>query len=138
MIKCPNCGASHYNEGLTLSTALYWQPEYKDGVLQNSNPNTSTTEYLCLDCNHKFRIKVQHDKIISNMDLGEIKPTQTSDIAINNTDYVPIDTKVAMATIDTSTNTLVRHKYQWEVDIEELREQLKQVMLELQEIKGKL
>ena len=54
MIRCPNCGESYYQEKYTTSTAIYWSPVYKDGLLMNYNPNTITTHCECLNCGKSF------------------------------------------------------------------------------------
>lgn len=54
LIKCPYCGESYYLELYKTTTCLGWAPIYKNGVLQNSNPNTTTTHCRCLNCNKDF------------------------------------------------------------------------------------
>ena len=53
-IECPNCGSAHYVEHYVTTTAMAWEPEYKDGVLVNKNPNTFTAYCTCCECNHDF------------------------------------------------------------------------------------
>lgn len=54
MIKCPNCGESYYAENYSTTTAMYWAPIFKNGVLINENPNTTTTYCTCCNCGHNF------------------------------------------------------------------------------------
>jgi len=54
MIKCPYCGESYYAENYTTSTLMWWTPIYKDGVLINDNPNSSTVHCTCLNCYKDF------------------------------------------------------------------------------------
>ena len=55
MIKCPYCGESYYSEGVTTSTALYYQPIFKNGVMLDSgDENYHTTQCHCLSCGKNF------------------------------------------------------------------------------------
>lgn len=56
-IVCPRCGKSHYKQGPTLCTAMYFAPVMQDGVNINPDRNVSTTECMCLECGTPFRIK---------------------------------------------------------------------------------
>ncbi len=56
MIKCPYCGKSHYREGMTTFTAMYFPPIWKDGVNVNPDGNIHTTECECLECGRWFHI----------------------------------------------------------------------------------
>ena len=54
---CPKCGESYYQENYSVSTAMYWAPVYKNGVLISENPNTTTTYCTyctCCNCGHSF------------------------------------------------------------------------------------
>lgn len=51
-IKCPNCGDSYYKVGESISTCVYYQPVYKNGVNINPDHNRSTTQYECCSCGH--------------------------------------------------------------------------------------
>ena len=82
-IKCPNCGASHYVEHYSMTTALGWTPEYKDGVLVSKNPNTSTTHCTCCECHHKFTYSEQYGEVISITDNGPEISVPTLTIPIN-------------------------------------------------------
>ena len=53
-ICCPHCGVSYYQEHYSTTTAIAWTPIYKDGVLQNKNPNVMTTYCHCLHCDKDF------------------------------------------------------------------------------------
>ena len=53
-IVCPHCHVSHYNVLYETTTAIAWTPIYKDGVLQNKNPNVVTTYCHCLNCDKDF------------------------------------------------------------------------------------
>lgn len=54
---CPHCGESYYAERYSTTTALAWTPVYKDGMLMNENPNTTTTYCRCLNCGKDFSYK---------------------------------------------------------------------------------
>lgn len=51
---CPYCGESYYAENYSTTTAMYWAPIYKNGVLMNENPNTTTTHCTCCNCGKSF------------------------------------------------------------------------------------
>lgn len=55
-IKCPHCGASYYAEIYHSSTAVYYQPIWKDGVNINPDRNKLTTHCKCLNCGEEFDI----------------------------------------------------------------------------------
>ena len=52
--KCPHCGESYYQENYSTTTCLGWAPVYKNGVLMNENPNTTTTYCTCCNCGKSF------------------------------------------------------------------------------------
>lgn len=54
MIKCPYCGESYYAENYRVSTSMWWTPIYKNGVLVNDNPNSSTVHCTCINCHKDF------------------------------------------------------------------------------------
>ena len=56
MIKCPHCGESYYQEGVTTCTAMYFPPIYKNGVNINPDRNISTTHCKCLACGKFFTV----------------------------------------------------------------------------------
>jgi len=55
-IKCPYCGKSYYKEESSMSTAMYFQPVYKDGININPDKNIYTTNCKCLNCGKDFKI----------------------------------------------------------------------------------
>ena len=57
LIKCPHCNESYYAERYSTSTCVGWTPIYKDGVLINENPNTTTVSCYCLNCGKDFTYK---------------------------------------------------------------------------------
>lgn len=56
LIRCPKCGESYYSEGVTESTAMYFQPIYKNGININPDRNTHKTHYHCMNCGHDWTI----------------------------------------------------------------------------------
>ena len=57
-IKCPHCGASHFEELSTYQTLAYVPRVFKDGkVVDTPNPNVTTTKFRCLECDREFEIK---------------------------------------------------------------------------------
>lgn len=65
--KCPYCGESYYAENYSTTTAMYWAPIFKNGVLINENPNITTTHCTCCNCGKSF-----------NYTNKEYSPMQTS------------------------------------------------------------
>lgn len=122
MITCPNCGKSHYSQGHSTRTAVYYPPIWKDGINVNPDMNITTTYAHCCECHYDFIIKEQGSKIWT--ELGEYNPpNEPLDINITS---VPLEnqTQTSTATINIQTNEVVRQKYKWELDIEELREKI--------------
>lgn len=62
-IVCPNCGVSYFQEGATMTTAVYYPPIWKDGININPDRNVSTTECKCINCGQKFYIKRCADEV---------------------------------------------------------------------------
>ena len=138
MIKCPNCGASHYSEGPSMCTAVYYPPVWKDGVNVNPDMNTRTTEAHCYECGCDFIIKSQGGKVwIESIKSSITKlPVDVNITEIPNA-YVPAETQNSVATINIETGEALRPKYQWEIDIERLEEKinkLQQDFLDFQDL----
>ena len=83
LIKCPNCGGSHYQYHYSTTTAMGWAQVYKDGVLQNSNPNVSTSYCTCCECGHDFYYTEQYGEIQSIIDQGKRPEVPTINVPIN-------------------------------------------------------
>ena len=56
LIRCPYCDESYYQEGMNISTAVWYPPIWKDGVNINPDRNTHTTHCHCLNCGKEFLI----------------------------------------------------------------------------------
>lgn len=122
MITCPNCGKSHYSQGYSTCTAVYYPPIWKDGINVNPDMNITTTYAHCCECHYDFIIEEQGSKIWTK--LGKYNPpNEPLDINITS---VPLEnqTQTSVATINIQTNEVTRQKYKWELDIEELREKI--------------
>lgn len=83
MIKCPNCGESHYAYHYSTTTAMGWTPIYKDGIEENGNPNISTSYCTCCECGHDFYYKEQYGKVIKIIDLGKKPEVPVLNVDIN-------------------------------------------------------
>ena len=62
MVECPNCGSKALTFGSILRTLLASPPSYTDeqGTLHvPQDPNTSTRQYTCRKCNHRFAV-IEH------------------------------------------------------------------------------
>ncbi len=131
---CPNCGANSYEERYTESTAIYSPIRVLEGQYHFHDPNIHTTHCICLKCHHKFDAKEQEGKILDIIDKGEeiqIPTITNENITFNVEDspitamseYVPMETKVSIATIDEEGNSL-REKTELEIQVEELQKQV--------------
>lgn len=83
MIKCPNCGESYYTEHYSTTTAIGWSAVYKDGVLQNNNPNISTSYCTCCKCGHDFYYTEQYGEVQDIVDQGKKPEVPTLNVPIN-------------------------------------------------------
>ena len=54
-IKCPKCGAKHFEVGPSVSTCVYYPTIIKDGVNINPDRNKCVTTYTCCECGHKWK-----------------------------------------------------------------------------------
>ena len=138
LIKCPNCGASHYQEGPSQRTAAYYPPIYRDGININPDRNTTTTKAHCLECNHDFVIIECGDDIkIEDRGYTPPVPILNVDITARDNEYVPIENEfsTSVATINLKTGSAERLKYKWELDIEELQQQVKELQDEVRALK---
>lgn len=69
MPKCPYCGESYYAENYSTTTAMYWAPIYKNGVLMNENPNITTTHCTCCNCGKSFSYtNKEYEKMQTSLD----------------------------------------------------------------------
>lgn len=140
MIRCPNCGASHYSEGSSQCTAVYYPPIWKDGVNVNPDMNTMTTRAHCYECNYDFVIKSQHGEIWT--ELGTYNPPKMPvDINITSTpkEYTPLEEQftTSIATVKNN-HEAVRLRYAWENDIEELKVRVDQLYKMVEELAGEV
>lgn len=80
LVQCPNCGASHYFENYSISTAIGFSPEWKNGEEWKNkeycfnDPNYYTTYCNCAECGSEF-FYTKHN--------GEITTTLTKAANIN-------------------------------------------------------
>lgn len=129
-INCPHCGKSHYSEGYSQRTAVYYPPIWKDGVNINPDRNTTTTYAHCYECDYDFVIKEECGTVW--VEEGEYNPPKPP-IDANITSfpdveyaaqYIPSNSfSTAVATIDKEGNPL-REKTKVEIDIKDIKEQL--------------
>ena len=83
MIKCPNCGESHYQYHYSTTTAMGWIQEYKNGEPVNSNPNISTSYCTCCECGHDFYYTEQYGEVQNIVDQGKKPEIPTLNVPIN-------------------------------------------------------
>lgn len=135
MIKCPNCGESHYQYHYSVTTAMGWTQVYKDGVLQNSNPNVSTSYCTCCKCGHDFYYTEQYGEVQSIVDQGKKPEVPTLDITPSEPSAgealtVKAEDVLFMPVKNETVITIPTDK-----DIEEVKDEIKELKKELDEIK---
>ena len=121
--KCPNCDSTTVQYRYATSTLMGYSQIIKDGEWQGSDPNWHTSHYICCECHHKFYIREQYGKIVDVIDDGEEAVVPVLKVPINK----PDSSSITSATIKVDNNVSTRIKYQWQVDIEELQRQMKEV-----------
>lgn len=81
-IECPNCHSRHFYVKGGYVTAMYFQPEIKDGVDINPDRNIHTEEFECCECHHRFQRSGNAFSGYVVKDLGEIpQPKPAVDIS---------------------------------------------------------
>lgn len=63
-IKCPKCGKTHYEMGVSTSTSMYCAPVVDEDGVHIKDPNIYTTECKCLECGQKFNICQCGNKVV--------------------------------------------------------------------------
>lgn len=140
VIKCPYCGKSHYEEGFSTRTAMYFTPIIKDGVNINEDRNITTTRCKCLECNKYFNIKEQAGNTwVEEAPQPESVNTNPmpidANITVKNIDeYAAIAPQLSIATVNAETNEPMRKKYQWEIDIEEMKKDIQEMKNDIRKL----
>lgn len=121
-IKCPNCGASHYEHKYSTCTAVYYPPIYKDGVNTNPDGNVTTNYCKCIKCNHNFYYTEQYGKVGDIVDEGEAPFVPTLNVPLTvpenvNSEPFTIEEVHEAPTLEVKTN--------FDKRIDELVEQVK-------------
>lgn len=80
-MKCPKCGSEHYKYEGSISTLLGTYAEYKDGEIIQRNPNITTDQVTCLECDERFEITHQNE---NEMRIGYLKQSILKCDPINN------------------------------------------------------
>lgn len=71
MIKCPNCGKSHYTKRYSVQTAVYYPTVYQDGKVVSRDGNISTVHCTCIECHHDFTYQEQYGEVFNISDEGK-------------------------------------------------------------------
>lgn len=128
MIKCPNCGASHYSTGPSMRTAVYYPPIWQDGININPDMNTTTTQAHCCECHYDFKIKHRGGKEwVEKGEYNPPKPPINANLTATSENYTPVEAVTSMATLNIKNNEVMRLKYKWERDIEKLNQQVERL-----------
>lgn len=136
MIKCPNCGKSHYSTGVSTCTAVYYPPIWKDGININPDRNTTTTHAHCCECHYDFVIKeCAGETWIEEGKYNPPKPPIDVNITAyeTTTEYVPTETGAKLSTAVIDGNPL-REKTKEEKDIEEIKNELAELKEQISEM----
>lgn len=121
-IKCPNCGASHYEHKYSTCTAMYYPPIYKDGVNTNPDGNITTNYCRCIKCNHNFYYTEQYGKVEEIVDEGEAPFVPTLNVPLT----VPENVNSEPFTIEEVHEApTLEVKTEFDTRIDELVEQIK-------------
>lgn len=136
MIKCPNCGESHYQYHYSTTTAMGWIQEYKDGIPVNSNPNISTSYCTCCKCGHDFYYTEQYGEVQNIIDQGKKPEVPTLNVPINAPSAgdvlkVKAEDVLFMPSGKETTVTIPTDK-----DIQRLEEKIDKVSQDLQDFKN--
>jgi len=123
MIKCPNCGKSHYVKHYSTSTALGWIQEYENDIPINSNPNVTTTYCTCCECGHDFFYTEQYGEVQEIVDKGKKPEVPTIEMPINADK--PITLSAEQLAIKPSTE--IWTKMATSKDIEEINKKLERL-----------
>ena len=130
--QCPNCGSTTVEYRYSTSTLMGYSQIIKDGEWQNCDPNWHTSYYTCCECHHKFHMRRQYGKIVDVIDEGQEQkiPIVEMPLTVSDDTYTtaPIDTLYVSGTTETEV------KYQWQIDIEDLQRQMKEVKEALQRL----
>ena len=121
--QCPNCGSTTVEYRYSTSTLMGYSQIIKDGEWQNCDPNWHTSHYTCCKCHHRFYIREQYGKIVDVTDDGEEATVPVLKVPINK----PDSSSITSATIKVDNNISTKIKYQWQIDIEDLQRQMKEV-----------
>ena len=123
--QCPNCGSTTVEYRYSTSTLMGYSQIIKDGEWQNCDPNWHTSYYTCCKCHHRFHIREQYGKIVDVTDEGQEQeiPIIEMPLTVSNDTYTSIETETLY--IPNVSGTEV--KYQWQIDIEDLQRQMKEV-----------
>ena len=135
MIKCPNCGESHYQYHYSVTTAMGWTQVYKEGILQNSNPNVSTSYCTCCECGHDFYYTEQYGEVQSIVDQGKKPEVPTLNVPINEPSAgevlkVKAEDMLFMPVKEETGVTISTDK-----DIKEVKDEIQELKKEISEIK---
>ena len=135
MIRCPNCGESHYQYHYSTTTAMGWIQEYKNGEPVNGNPNISTSYCTCCKCGHDFYYTEQYGEVQSIVDKGKKPEVPTLNVPINAPSSgealtVKAEDVLFMPSEKENTVTIPTDK-----DIQRLEEKIDKVSQDLQDFK---
>lgn len=135
LIKCPNCGESHYQYHYSTTTAMGWAQIYKDGIPQNSNPNISTSYCTCCTCGHDFYYTEQYGEVQSIIDQGKKPEVPTLNIPINAPSAGEVLKVKAEDVLFMPSGKETAVAIPTDKDIKEVRDEIQELKKEVSEIK---
>ena len=132
--QCPHCGGTRVQYKHSMSTAMGFVQIINNGVWEDCDPNYHTSFYFCCKCHHNFYIREQYGKVVDVVDEGETKEIPIESTPINVSDNTT-EITASTLTINTGKNANdIQMKYQWQIDIEDLQRQMKEVKEALQRL----
>ena len=100
MIKCPNCGESHYEQRYSTRTAMYFPPIYKDGININEDRNTTTYYCSCCACHHNFRYSQCGEDISDIVDEGLVEEPPLITDSLTSSSSTPISNTITIKNLN--------------------------------------
>lgn len=139
LIRCPNCGASHYQYHYSVTTTMYFPPIYKDGINTNPDGNLTTNYCTCCECDHDFYYQVQYGEVIEVMDQGKREPIPTISI-LDGSNTLTLDPDYSLAKPQHTESTEIEFKMSPQLmeTLEKLSKSIEQLQVDVEEIKKAL
>ena len=117
--QCPNCGCTRVQYNYSTSTLMGYTKIIDNGKLESCDPNWHTSYYTCCKCSHKFHISERYGRVEEIKDDGPVPQVPISNI--------PLNASEGTSTISIKEIPETEIKFKWQIDIEDLQRQMKEV-----------